>query len=339
MCTGIRLQAKDKSILFGRTLEFGQTLESNILMLPRNFLYQGLAPEKNKGLSWSGKYAAVGANMFGLNELIDGVNEQGLAAGLFYFPDYAGYQKVTIDEYSLCIAPWQLATFVLSQCASVAEVKKIVSKIKVCQAVFDRLGDVPPVHMIVHDSSGESLVVEYIQGVMHLYDNSVGVITNSPSFDWHITNLKNYLNLTSINHESINLNGVRFPQLGQGTGALGLPGDFTPPSRFVRAVFFSQTAKVGYTADQVRDELFHILNLFDIPVGSVGHLESTGQVEYEHTQWTSISDLTNKRYFWRTYENFQVYMVDLAKMNLDAHSPIMIPMHYQAKIIDVTLKK
>ena len=191
MCTGIRLTAGDGAVVFGRTLEFGQTLESNILMIPRNFLFVGAALNNATGLSWKSQYACVGANMFGLNELIDGVNEKGLAAGLFYFPGYAKYTHVTPEQYKNCIAPWQLVSWVLSNCKSVAEVKQLLPDIIVCATVFEKLGATPPIHLVVHDASGQSLVAEYVDGALHLHDNPLGVVTNAPTFDWHLTNLNN----------------------------------------------------------------------------------------------------------------------------------------------------
>ena len=120
---------------------------------------------------------------------------------------------------------------------------------------------------IVHDASGKSLVIEYVGGKLNLYDDPLGVITNSPGFDWHMTNLRNYVNFSLDNHPPIQLGSVKLAPFGQGSGMLGMPGDFTPPSRFVRAVAFSQSVLEPKTGDEAVLTAFHILNNFDIPRG------------------------------------------------------------------------
>ena len=124
-------------------------------------------------------------------------------------------------------------------------------------------------HFVVHDASGAAVVIEPLGKTLKIYDNPIGVVTNSPTFDWHMTNLRNYVNLTVDNVPPLNLGGIKLAQFGQGSGLRGLPGDFTPPSRFVRAVAFSQSALPSDTAPQAVLEAFHILNNFDIPYGAV----------------------------------------------------------------------
>jgi len=339
MCTGVRLIAKNGAVVYGRTLEFGQNIESNILMIPRNYAFVATAPNgKKEGASWRSKYAVVGANMLKIIGIADGVNEQGLAGGLFYFPDYAEYQAVAESEYSNSLAPWELLTWLLTNFATVDEVKKALPTIKVSAAVFGPWGFTPPVHAIVHDASGKSLVIEYQQGKLLMYDNPIGVITNAPSFDWHLTNLKNYLNLSPVNAGKKELDTVSLTPFGQGSGMFGLPGDFTPPSRFVRAVAFSQTVTPLQNEDDARAGVFHILNLFNIPKGVVGAPEN-GIMVYDYTQWTSAMDLTHRRYYWHTYDNSQICVVDLTVMDLDAQEPITIALERAEKIIDATKKQ
>ena len=127
------------------------------------------------------------------------------------------------------------------------------------------MGLLAPVHAVVHDASGKSIVIEYVDGKLNVYDNPLGVITNSPGFDWHMTNLRNYVNFSFNNHPPIQLGSVKLEPFGQGSGMLGMPGDFTPPSRFVRAVAFSQSVLQPKTGDDAVLTAFHILNNFDIP--------------------------------------------------------------------------
>jgi choloylglycine hydrolase len=152
------------------------------------------------------------------------------------------------------------------------------------------------------------------------------VITKSPTFDWHMTNLRNYVNFSMTNVPPIKLGTVVLKPFGQGTGMLGMPGDFTPPSRFVRAVAFSQSVLPSKTGHDAIIEAFHILNQFDIPKGSAREHEKDehGNVVADYTLWTSAIDLKAKQYFFRTYDNSEIRMIDLMKMNLDAKDIVKI---------------
>jgi len=146
-------------------------------------------------------------------------------------------------------------------------------------------------------------------------------VTNSPTFDWHMTNLRNYINLSATNVPPVDMGGITLAQLGQGSGLRGLPGDFTPPSRFVRAVAFSQSAMPSDTAQQAVQQAFHILNNFDIPYGAVRQVDN-GQMHAEATVWTSASDLKNLRWYFRTYDDQSIRSIDLMKAMDAAHGQI-----------------
>lgn len=322
-CTGILLKTTHKNPIYARTLEFGQNLESHILTVPRNYSYKAPTPNsKFAGLQWSTKYAAIGANAFKEPYFIDGVNEAGLAGGLFYFPGFASYQEVKTENYARSLPFWSLLTWILTNCATVQEVKNALPTIYISKTDFPAMHQDPPAHIIIHDLSGKSLVIEYINGVLQMHDNPLGVITNSPNFDWHITNLRNYINLSPLNAPDKILNGVTFSQLGQGSGMLGLPGDFTPPSRFVRAVWFTQSAPKLHSELDAINHAFHILNNFDIPKGAI--VDKHGVSDY--TTWTSAIDMKNKIFYYKTYENQHVQKATLDAAALTTKNITMIPM-------------
>jgi choloylglycine hydrolase len=336
MCTGVRLIAQNGAVIYGRTLEFGKSTESNINIIPRNYSFTGTGPSgKQDGLQWKSRYALVGANALGVIGAIDGVNEKGLAGGLFYFPGYAEFQEVSLDETKNSIASWEILTWILTSFATVAQVRAALPTIKVNKAVLSQWGTQVPVHVIVHDAAGNSLVIEYIKGELVMYDNPLGVITNSPSFDWHITNLKNYVHISAFNAEKNNLGPLELTPFGQGSGMLGLPGDFTPPARFVRAAFLSQLTLTPKTEDDARKLLFHILDFFDIPLGIVRE-KGERELVCECTQWTTGADLTHKKYYWHTYNNRNLQIVDLMRADLDADKPVIIQMEQKEVIHDLT---
>ena len=319
-CTGIRLTAEDGAVVHARTLEFAIDLHSDIMMVPRGYARTGTTPDGEEGLKWKAKYASVGLNGVGLPVLFDGVNEKGLAAGTFYFPTSAGYMPYAPGDAGKTIAQWEVGSWILENFASVDEVKANIGSVVVPAVVFAGWGFAPEAHYIVHDSTGKSIVIEYVGGKLNVYDNPLGVITNSPAFDWHMTNLRNYINFSMTNVPPVTLGSVVLKPFGQGTGMLGMPGDFTPPSRFVRAVAFSQSVLPSKTGRDAVIEAFHILNQFDIPKGAAREHEKDehGNVLADYTIWTSAIDLKARQYFFRTYENSAVRMVDLMRMDLDA---------------------
>lgn len=327
-CTGIRLTAEDGTVVYARTLEFNIDLDSNVIMVPRGYARSGTTPDGENGLKWTSRYASIGANGVGLPFLFDGVNEKGLAAGMFYFPTTAGYMRYKVAEASKTIAPWEVGSWILENFATVEEVKQKIGGVAVAAVVFKQWGFVPPAHYVVHDASGKSIVIEYVEGKLHVYDNVIGVMTNSPAFDWHMSNLRNYLNFSLTDAPAVEVGGLKLTGFGQGTGMLGMPGDFTPPSRFVRAVAYSTAVLPSKTGEEAVLQAFHILNNFDIPKGSSRELQETahGNIMADHTIWISVSDLRAKRFYFRTYENSQIRSVDLMKMPVDSKNITSISM-------------
>jgi choloylglycine hydrolase len=323
-CTGLRLKAADGAIVYGRTLEFGIECSSAPIIIPRHFAMQGSSEGGRPGLAWKAKYAAVGLNGLGLDRFIDGVNEKGLAGGVFYMPGYAKYQAIAKEDDSRTLGPWELITWILTSFSSVDEVRSAVEQVRVGAVPAPMLNFVPPTHFVVHDAGGKSLVIEYLQGQLRLYDNPIGVITNSPEFSWHMTNLNNYVNLRALNAAPVKVDGVQFQPLSQGSGLFGIPGDYTSPARFVRVMALGRTALPGQNGEEAIAQLFHVLNAFDIPRGSVVQIEG-GEKGYELTQWTCGSDLKNRTFCFHTHDNRRVRRIELMKADLDSDHVLTFP--------------
>jgi choloylglycine hydrolase len=335
-CTGIRLIAKDGGVVAARTLEFGLDLHSDVLVVPAGTALTGTLPDGGKGISYTTKYGFLGANAEGLPAIVDGLNDQGLYVGLFYFPDYASYPDATKDNASRAMAPYEYADWILGNFATIDEVKANFDKVALVPVVIAAIKEVPPVHFVVYDRTGKSVVIEPLNKTLKIYDNPLGVMTNSPTYDWHMTNLRNYVNLTATDVPPVGLGGLTLAQFGEGSGLRGLPGDFTPPSRFVRAVAFSQSALPSDTAAQAVLQAFHILNNFDIPYGAVRDVQG-GQMHAESTTWTSASDLKNLRWYFKTYGDQSIHSVDLATAIAAAKGKIkVIKMDLPQPIDDVS---
>ncbi len=334
-CTGMQLKANDGSFVNGRTVEFAVNLDFSVIIIPRSYHLKGTLPDGNQGFSYQSKYAALGANTYGEPAIVDGLNEKGLSVGMFYFPGYASYANITAQNKDHALSPTQFPNWILSQFATVDEVKQGLKSIVIVPTIPKGWPAVPPFHYIVYDKTGKSIVIEPLNGQLKVYDNPVGVLTNSPTFDWHLTNLSNYLNLSPLNAPSINIDGLKLKQFGQGSGLHGLPGDFSPPSRFVRATIFSYTAIPSNTAQQAVTQLFHILNQFDIPVGSVRQVENN-TLSTDYTMATTVKDPQSLKYYFRTYDDQTIKMVNLNNFDLNGKEIKVISMAGAQPIIDVS---
>ena len=319
-CTGISLKSGDGAAIRGRTLEFGFPMQSNVLVIPAGKEFSGTLPDGGKGLTYTSRYAVVGANALGLTAILDGLNDQGLSVGLFYFPGYASYTPVTPENARRAIAPQEFGLWALANFATVDEVREAVKDIVITPTPTPGLGSakgaVAGAHFFIQDKSGKSLVVEPVDGTLKVHDAPLGVMTNAPTYDWHMTNLANYINLSVKDVQSAKVGPLTLQAFGSGSGLLGLPADFTPPSRFVRAVVFSQSSTSNKTGEDAVLGAFHILNQFDIPKGSVVNA-AVGKPAAEITEWTSVADLKNLRWYFRTREDQSIRVVDL-KEALDA---------------------
>ena len=309
-CTGISMFSADGSYFQARTIEWaGTNLNSMYVVVPRNFSQTSFTPKGQNGMTFKSKYGYIGLAVHEKEFIAEGLNEAGLSAGLFYFPNFGSYVLYDEKYNSTTIADLQLVSWILSQFATVDEVKANINKVRVVSLMGGN-GSEEAIHWRIGDKSGKQIVLEIENGVPHIYDNPIGVLTNAPGFQWHLSNLSNYINLTPVNPPAHKMADFMVNPIGHGNGFLGLPGDFTPPSRFVRAAFFKATAPMLPTARQTMLQCFHILNNFDIPIGmnfpknEIPDLPSA-------TQWTSVIDLTNKVVYYKTFDNNNIRMIDL----------------------------
>ncbi len=325
-CTGIMLRNADGSIVHGRTVEFGIPLEITYAVLPRNYEMTGLTP-LGDGKKWTTRYGVLGAIVFGNLGVMDGINEKGLAIGAFYFPTMAEYTPTTPQNQSKSMSSIDFSTWILTQFSSVDEVRAAVEAGDAVVAPTLLPGwpkTVQPFHWIVYDKSGKSIVIEPLGGKLVVSDNPLGVLTNSPSFDWHMTNLRNYIALNPRDVPPVKVDGTTFQAFGMGAGMLGLPGDFTPPSRFVRAAVFGATALKAADAKAGIFSGFHVLNNFDIPYG-VAREEVEGVSHADQTIFTTMRDPQNLRIYYKSYDDQTIRMVDLTRFDLDAKDVMRLP--------------
>jgi choloylglycine hydrolase len=232
------------------------------------------------------------------------------------------------------------SNWILTSFASVDEVRKAVEGGEAIVAPTLLPGwpqQVQPFHWIVYDKSGKALVIEPVGGKLVLSDNPLGVFTNSPTFDWHMTNLRNYVALNPRDVPPIEIDGETFQSFGMGNGMLGLPGDFTPPSRFVRAAVFSTTATKAPNSQKGVFSGFHILNNFDIPKG-VARAKEDGKEGVDETLLTTMRDPQSLRLYFKTRDDQTVRMIDLNSFDLDAKVVKQISTKGEQTVIDMSDK-
>ncbi len=321
MCTNLRIKTKDNRIILGRTMDLNFDLKSKILFVPHNTSLSSRAPEGKKGIAWQNTYSFLGLNAMGVETLSDGINDQGVYAGALYLPGFTMYQEVPVGGETQALSPNDVVMYILSNAASVAEAKELMKKVFVWNEITPQVNIAFPLHYSVQDKDGNAVVFEYVEGNLKTHDNPLGILTNAPTFDWHLINLRNYVNLTPNNALGKNLSGESVQQLGEGSGMLGLPGDFTPPSRFVRAAAYVTTALPAENEEIAAAEMFHMINNFDLVKGI--ERDKNGKAEgCDYTQWTTISDLFNLFYYVRMHDNPGFVRISLK--DFDASKPGVI---------------
>lgn len=297
MCTTIGFSCQE-GMVFGRTLEIGVKLDNKILYVPRgkkDFIGA-------KEAKFNSKYAVLGSGFFNIASFGDGINEKGLMGSSNFFPRYASYAKEPVQG-KIHMTTSNAFDFLLSRCKDVKEVREEAKNIVLLKQIDNEEGPSTDNHFFFMDSRGSTVVIEPKEGVLTCYDNPYGVLTNAPAFGWHTTNLRNYVHLRAENIEEVRFNETVLSKFGEGTGMVGLPGDFTPPSRFVRAAYFvSHTDKKLERAKAIL-QAFRILSQFDIPKGAiVDPIEN----HTDETLYTSVMDTKGLAYFIKCNENINV---------------------------------
>jgi len=311
-CTGLSLTAADGSYVQARTIEWAaEGLISEYVIIPRGQTLTSYTPTGINGLSFKAKQGVVGLAVVQKEFIAEGINEAGLSAGLFFFPRYGGYEPYDPIDNRRTLSDLQVTAWILTQFSNIDEVKAAINSVRII-----KLEETSVVHWRIADASGRQVVLEIVDGVPHFYDNEVGVLTNSPGYPWHVANLNNYVNLFPGSAPDQMLGQVTLRPFGANTGFLGIPGDATPPSRFVRIAFYRNTAPTQSDGFQCVLQCFHLLNNFDIPIGIENPRGQSPDIP-SATQWTSAIDLTHRRVYYKTAYNNSIRCIDLADIDFD----------------------
>jgi choloylglycine hydrolase len=334
-CTDFLIKTTDGSAIVARSMEWGDDMKSQICVHPRGEQESSITPNGQPGLRWKSHYGFVSANCYGLDMAVDGMNEKGLSMGALWFPG-AVYQDVTAGKEAVTLDAVDVGYWLLGNFATVGEATEALRNIQVCARKRSEIGAVPAVHLALHDAAGNNAAIEFIDGKQHVYANLNSVLTNAPSFDWHTTNLRNYLQLSPVNAQPLTFCGTVLAPPGQGSGLLGIPGDWTPPSRFVRTTTMLTYAKPVKTAKEGICLAEHILNAVDIPLGDIRDKAGVNS-HNDYTQWALIKDLSNRVLYFRSYNNQALCAVDLNRLDFAPGSKVCsIPVSTDSLVTDVT---
>ncbi len=308
-CTGITLRSADGAPVLARTIEWGGSyLSSQYVVVPRGYEQQSyITGGQKEGIRFKARYGYVGISVELEDFVAEGINEAGLSVGLFYFPKYGGYETYRPENKATYLSDLQVVPWLLANFKTINEVKQGLAKVH----VISTDPRASTAHWRIADASGRQVVLEIIDGKMNFYENELGVLTNSPGFEWQMTNLNNYVNLFPGAAADKKLGPQPLSAFGAGSGMLGLPGDVTPPSRFVRAAFFQATAPQQPDAKSTALQAFQILNNFDIPLGiefAEGHIPVNMP---SATQWTSATDIQNRLFYFTSMYDRSIRMIDL----------------------------
>ena len=328
-CTAVDMVATDGTVIAGRTMEWAFDMQWRVVSIPKGTPMVLEAPPALKlpARTVQTRYAMVGFAPGTLpgNVLLEGQNSAGLGFSANFLPGFTRYQTVTSKDASY-VSILGFPGWVLGNHATVAEVRAALPRIKVWTDPSLPTGPTPPtVHLVFVDRSGAGLVVEYVDGELRMYDNAAHVLTNAPTYDWHLTHLRNYLNLSTVGVASVPVGSVNVTEIGQGGGTLGIPGDSTPPARFVRAAFLRNHVTPPATGEQAIQAVGHVLNTVDLPVG-IAQTRQGAQVVSDFTQWVAIKDLTHNRMRIADYDHRLTFVtLDLdALFALDRPSAIAV---------------
>ncbi len=306
MCTAITYKTNDH--YFGRNLDMEFSYDESVTITPRSYKFNF----KNAKASEK-QYAMIGMAYVVSNYPLyyDATNEKGLSMAGLKFPDNADYKPINNNKDN--IAPFELIPWVLSQCADIYEAKNLLEHTSIAKLSFSEKLPLTPLHWIVAYKN-RSITVESVKDGLKIYDNPVGVLTNNPPFDFQIFNLNNYLKITSETPENNFSDKLNLEQYSRGMGALGLPGDLSSSSRFVRAVFTKLNSVCGQSESESISQFFHILDTVAHPRGCV----EVANGKYQITVYSSCCNTDRGIYYYTTYENRQITAVNMHRENLDS---------------------
>ncbi len=310
MCTGLSIQTQEGKCYFGRNMDIPYNFNQAVMIIPRSYQYQ----DRVTGNVVTNNHAMIGMGTVIDNHPVfaDGLNEVGLGCAGLNFEGYAYFEKEPIEGKNN-IAPYDFIQWVLSNHETVEEVKQGIGHLELVDCPINDKTPVPMLHWMIVDKTGKAIVVEKTKDSLTIHDNPIGVMTNNPTFDWHLTNLKEYLHLTPTSPKETKWGEHTLKALGVGAGTLGIPGDFASVSRFVRIAYLRSYMPKIEGDVQAITQFFHMLDYVKMVKGGV----LTDEGLEDLTTYSSCMDQEKCIYYYKTYGNSRINAVDLYEEQLE----------------------
>ena len=314
MCTSILMGGKYP--IFGRNMDLYYDIASSVVITPRNYLFEFRSAGEMKE-----HYAMIGMAMVwkGYPLYFEAANEHGLAAAGLDFPGNAYYPE-EMDSEKKNISPFEFIPWVLSQCRSIEDARILLCKTHITAVNFSPELPLSPIHWHIADSSG-SFVFEVTKRGQIIYEDPADVMTNNPPFDFHLSNLAHYLNLTAENPEN-KLGKIGVRPFSFGLGSFGLPGDFSSASRFVKASYLLRNSPACDNESDCISQFFHILDSVAMVKGSV----ITPDGNFDMTAYSCGVDLKKGMYYYKTDANSRINVVSIKNVPLDGRELSLYPL-------------
>lgn len=300
MCTSITLQSQQLENFFGRTMDFSYDIEPSLYVVPRTYRWYNTFNMNQISDGYS--FIGIGQESGGMLGFFDGVNERGFAAAVLYFAGYAKYDTQMADMEKQPIASVDFLHYILGKCGSVEELEELLQHISLVGLPDPVTQTVAPLHWIATDKSGKCVIIEQTEKGLEVFQNSIGVMANSPDFQWHMTNLRNYMDVSPRQNSEAYWGETRLTPFGQGAGTMLLPGGYTSPERFVRTAYQKTHTAVPKDRTEAVITCFHIMESVTIPKGVV----LTDRGTYDYTKYTAFINTNTCEYFFKTYDNNQI---------------------------------
>lgn len=309
MCTGVRFSDGQGNMYFGRNLDWSVSYGQKVVIVPRGYKYQTAFLGENAN---SPALIGMGIIVDEMPLYFDCANENGLAIAGLNFPGYAKYEEVPIGGKTN-VAAYEFPLWVALNFKTVDELIKTLPNVAIVAKPINGQYSVSQLHWLVGDAK-RSIVIEYTDRGMEIFEDEVDVLTNQPGYEWHKENLRNYLNLFSQMPKEVRWRGAEFTALGSGSLMRGLPGDYYPPSRFVRAAYFNTHYPDKTTEAENVSRLFHTLAGVAMIDGAAAVLNGS----FEKTIYTGGYSARTKTYYYNTYEDLSIKSVAMMEYDLDS---------------------
>ena len=316
MCTAISLRSLQWETFFGRTMDFSYPIEPELYVIPRNYQWHSLATTEKNIDRYS--FIGIGQETDGMLGFFDGVNEHGFAAAALYFEGYANYELPV--ESKEPVASLDFLHYILGRCSAVEELKPLLEIVRIVGVPDPVTQKAAPLHWIATDRSGKCVVIEQTKNGIEVLDNPIGVMANSPDFQWHMTNLRNYMDVSTTQEKQVNWGNVSLTPFGQGAGTVHLPGGFTSPERFVRTAFLKTNVSLPDNRADTIMTCFHLMNSVFIPKGIV----VTDRGADDYTKYVAFMNTNTCEYYFKTYGNNQIFTASLWNYNIHGTQPVQL---------------